>query len=74
MLMPIMTQCRLCATKFEEVLYSEDGRRFVSPVQGHVLEDGNPWCPRCMERILGIVRMLLRGVYLAPEPYPGTRR
>lgn len=58
----IITRCRLCAQRFEEPVFVQDGWVYLTGRQGdHPSEDGNPWCPDCLSVIMVKVARLLDG-------------
>lgn len=65
----IVTQCRLCARKFEEELYSANDAFYLSRATGtHPFEDGCPWCDECRGRADDTVSRLLGGIASLDEP------
>lgn len=63
MTVTVITQCRLCARKFEELLVMEEDCVLLSArPRTHPREDGCPWCPDCLERVSRVAERLLGAV------------
>lgn len=70
----IITQCRLCARRFEESIYAANDSFYLSRRTGvHPFEDGCPWCDECRvsafraaDRLLSAVPGLLEPLADAP--------
>ncbi|MBI4234072.1 MAG: hypothetical protein HY686_06490 [Chloroflexi bacterium] len=71
MFISVVTQCRLCGSRFEEGMVEREGG-LTSQRVGHPLEDGNPWCLECREQLRRVEGRLLAGMALAPSRPNGS--
>ena len=61
------TKCRLCGTPFDEVLCLDGKGSAWVELLGPSPEDGNPWCPRCLQRMNEICNRLCAEIPLFTE-------